>query len=383
MLKYTPFIFVILFSMSGWLHHSKKIIVGADRINIYLPIIKGKTIGLVANQTSKIGQDHIVDVLIKKGIKIKTIFSPEHGFRGSADAGEPVYNSRDEKTGIPIISLYGKTKKLPKKHLKGIDFLIFDIQDVGVRFYTYLSTLHYVMEACAESKTKLIVLDRPNPNASYVDGPVMEKEFMSFLGLHPVPIVYGMTIGEYAKMINGEGWLKKGKTCDLIVISLANWNRDKEYSLPVRPSPNLPNDQAIQLYPSLCLFEQTSISIGRGTEFPFQVFGSPQFKKHFNFSFIPKPNIVAKLPKFNGQRCYGMDLRKEKQKNRIDLSWLIIAYSKINDKDRFFYKGFSRLAGTKTLEKQIKNGYSEDQIRKSWQRNLNKFKAMRKKYLIY
>ena len=362
---------------------TEKTIVGADRLSIYLPLIKGKTIGVVGNQTSRVGNDHLVDVLIDRGIKIQTIFSPEHGFRGNADAGERVNNSVDEKTGIPIISLHGKTKKLPPDYLNGIDYLLFDIQDVGVRFYTYLSTLHYVMEACAKSKTKLIVLDRPNPNARYIDGPMMEKEFMSFLGLHPVPVVYGMTIGEYAQMINGEGWLNGKQMCDLTVVPLVNWDHNKNYSLPIKPSPNLQNDQTIQLYPSLCFFEQTPISVGRGTKFPFQVFGSPQLREKFDFSFKPVPNIVAKRPKFNGQVCYGIDLRKEKQTNQLNLSWLILAYSKANNKNQFFYKNFALLAGTKTLEWQIQEGYSEDQIRESWQENLDAFKKIRNKYLIY
>lgn len=360
----------------------------AERFSEYKSLLKGKNIALVANQASLVKDQHLVDFLFSKQINIVKIFSPEHGFRGKADAGEKVNNGIDSKTNLPIVSLYGKHKKPYKEDLKGINLVVFDLQDVGVRFYTYLSTLHYMMEACAENNIPLIILDRPNPNAHYIDGPVLEDNCKSFVGLHPVPIVYGMTIGEYGKMINGEKWLKGGIKCDLKVIPCDNWNRDSVYELAVKPSPNLPNYQSIQLYPSLCFFEGTVVSAGRGTDFPFQAYGHPLLSKN---KFEYKPRSIAgasKNPKFKGQVCNGEDLRlidvlNLREKKQLDLSFLIEAYSALNDKTKFFNSFFEKLAGTKKLRQQIIQGKSECEIRKSWQIKLDEFKLMRKKYLIY
>ena len=297
---------------SGLRMQDGEVTVGAERFQLYSELLKGKNVGVVANQTSFLEkeQQHLVDFLISKGISVKKVFAPEHGFRGTADAGEHVKDGIDSKTGIPLISLYGSNKKPTQGQLKGIDVLIFDIQDVGARFYTYISTLHYVMEACAESGIPVIVLDRPNPNGHYIDGPILEKEHQSFVGMHPIPIVHGMTMGEYAKMINGEGWLENKIQCELKVIPMENYDHKKEYSLPIKPSPNLPNDKAINLYPSLCFFEGTLLSEGRGTEMQFQIYGAPFLpKEKYPFTFTPKPNEGSKSPKFNGQICFGEDLR--------------------------------------------------------------------------
>jgi uncharacterized protein YbbC (DUF1343 family) len=366
---------------------SEDIKVGADKTSDYLPLLKGKSVAIVANQSSNIKKTHLVDSLFKLNVKIKKVFCPEHGFRGLVDAGEKVKTEKDSKTGLPIISLYGKNKKPYPEQLKDIDVVIFDIQDVGVRFYTYLSTLHYVMEACAENKKQLIVLDRPNPNGFYVDGPIMEDAYKSFLGLHPVPIVYGMTIGEYAQMINGEGWLKGGIKCDLKVITLDGYTHDDLYELPVRPSPNLPNMSSVYLYPSLGLFEGTIVSVGRGTDLPFQVIGHPTLEKG-NYSFTPEPKPGAAEPKYKGQVCKGYNLSdfgREYMKNlkKIYLYWLIGTYSNTPDQSTFFDENFNYHAGNSTLQQQIKDGLTEDQIRKTWQNDLAKFKVVRKKYLLY
>ena len=362
--------------------------VGANQLNTYLPLLKGKKVGIVGNQTSLINSKlknhtHLVDTLLQLNINIVTVFSPEHGFRGKADAGEKVIDGIDSKTGLPIISLYGSNKKPSAKQLKGIDVLVFDLQDVGVRFYTYISTLHYVMEAAAENNIPVIVLDRPNPNAHYVDGPMLEDKFKSFVGMHPVPIVYGMTIGEYAKMINGEGWLRNGLQCDLTVIPLKNYTHKTAYNLPVKPSPNLPNAQAISLYPSLCFFEGTTISCGRGTNKQFQVFGAPKLPKDlFPFLFTPQPNEGAKQPKHQGELCQGIDLQNITV-HKINLQWLLDAYTSIPDKDKFFNSFFNKLAGTDKLQNQIKLGYTHRDIRKTWLPALEKFKKTRQKYLLY
>ncbi len=367
--------------------------IGADRINLYLPDLKNKTIAIVANQTSitniKGKSTHLVDFLHQQSdITVKTVFAPEHGFRGKADAGETVVDGIDGKTGIPIVSLYGKNKKPTATQLKNIEVVVFDIQDVGARFYTYISTLHYVMEACAEMKIPVVLLDRPNPNGHYVDGPVLTSKHKSFVGMHPVPVVYGMTIGEYGKMINGEKWLDKKLTCDLKVIPLKNYDRNEPYSLPVKPSPNLPNDKAINLYPSLCFFEGTVISVGRGTDHQFQVIGSPIFKKIDNktYSFTPIPNEGAKKPKHKGLKCYGNDLRNENTISKLTLSWLIDyyhTYKGLSKEKVFFNSFFTKLAGTEKLQQQITSGITEANIRKSWQPDLNTFKKIRRKYLIY
>ena len=361
--------------------------VGANETNNYLKDLINLKVGLVGNHTSLIQKKngkyiHIVDSLISLKIEIKRIFSPEHGFRGTADAGELINNNIDSKTGIEIISLYGKNKKPTNNQLLGIDVLVFDIQDVGARFYTYISTLHYVMEAAAENNIKLIVLDRPNPNGHYVDGPVRKLELKSFIGMHPVPIVHGMTIGEYALMVNNEGWLNNKVKCDLKIIQMKNYNRYLNYNLPVKPSPNLPNQKSINLYPSLCLFEGTNVSIGRGTNLQFQTIGHPNWK-NYNFTFTPKSMPGAKHPKHINSKCYGLDLRKHKKLSEINLKWLILAYKNSKNKTSFFLESFDKLAGTYELKKQIIGGKTEKQIKKSWIGDLEKFNAVRAKYLLY
>jgi len=361
-------------------------IIGIDKTEEYLPLIIDKNVAIVSNHTSHFIKEnksiHLVDSLLKLNVQVKKVFAPEHGFRGNLDAGEKIINSIDSKTGIPIVSLYGKKRKPSFEDLDGIDVIIFDIQDVGARFYTYLSTMHYVMESCAENDIKLIVLDRPNPNGHYIDGPVMTKESMSFVGLHPVPIVYGMTIGEYAKMINGEKWLKNNLNCKLKVIEITNYNRYKKYKLSLKPSPNLPNQKSINLYPSLCFFEQTPVSVGRGTKKQFQVIGTPYWK-NFKFNFTPKSMPGAKYPKHENYTCYGLNLENEQYLSKIDLKWLILAYKNERNKDNFFKSGFHRLAGSKLLEEQIKKGLSEKEIKKTWKNGLENFQLIREKYLIY
>jgi uncharacterized protein YbbC (DUF1343 family) len=368
--------------------------VGADRTDIYLPLLKGKSVAIVANQSSTIKKIHLVDTLISLGVHIKKVFCPEHGFRGIVDAGAKVKTYKDSKTGLPIISLYGKNKKPSPENYKDIDIVIFDIQDVGVRFYTYLSTLHYVMEACAENNKPLIVMDRPNPNGYYIDGPVLEDTYKSFLGMHNVPLVYGMTIGEYAQMINGEGWLKGGVKCNLKVVQLENYSHNDYYELPIRPSPNLPNMASVYLYPSLGLFEGTVVSVGRGTDLPFQVIGHPTLQKSYpkgakaDYKFTPNPKPSAAEPKYNGQVCYGYNLSDfgiEYLKNikKIYLFWLMGTYQNTPDKTIFFDENFNYHVGNATLQQQIKDGVSEDDIRKTWKPGVDKFKIIRKKYLLY
>lgn len=360
---------------------------GIENYGKYGDSLKAKKVGIVANQTSVVGEKHSVDFLREHRVNIVRIFCPEHGFRGDADAGENVGDYTDEATGLPVISLYGKKKKPLPEDLKGLDVVIFDMQDVGVRFYTYLSTLHYVMEACAENGVPLMVMDRPNPNAFYVDGPVLEPEHQSFVGMHPVPVVYGMTIGEYARMINGEGWLKKGIQCDLRVISCLDWDRSLSLDLACKPSPNLPDRVSVMLYPSVCLFEGTVVSEGRGTYTPFQVFGHPDLK-NMSYSFTPQsiPGM-SKSPKCLGQKCYGMDLREKydevKRGARLRLDWLLTARRNYSGKAPFFTPFFEKLAGTGQLRKDIEVGKDEQQIRAAWQPQLEKFRQVRKKYLIY
>jgi uncharacterized protein YbbC (DUF1343 family) len=362
--------------------------------------LKGKKVALVGNQTSviktkdtitskewdtqdRLRYQHLVDTLLSHGIDIVKVFAPEHGFRGTADAGARINDGIDAQTGIPIISLYGANKKPSKEQLANVDLILFDIQDVGARFYTYISTLHYVMEACAQYNKKIIILDRPNPNGHYIDGPILEKEYQSFVGMHPVPVVHGMTIGEYAMMINGEQWLGKNLKADIEVIKCENYTHDTAYSIPIKPSPNLPNDRAINLYPSLCFFEGTDVSIGRGTNMQFQVYGSPSLVKYTDFSFIPTPNEGAKRPLFNGKKCYGVDLRTYEKLNRLELSFLIDAYTKAPYKQKFFNDFFTKLAGTKNLQYQIEKGMSAQEISITWQPGLESFKKIRSKYLIY
>lgn len=360
---------------------------GAQDTDNYLHILEGQSVGVVANQTSLIGETHLVDSLIALGVNVKRIFTPEHGFRGAADAGAKVTDGKDEKTGIEIASLYGKTKKPTPEMLRDIDVMLFDLQDVGVRFYTYISTLTYVMEACAEQDIRVVVLDCPNPNGFYIDGPVLKAENKSFVGMHPVPVVYGMTIGEYGKMVNGEGWLKNGAHCELTVVGIPGYDRNAIYELPVKPSPNLPNWESIYLYPSLCFFEGTIVSVGRGTDKPFQVFGHPDMRGEY--SFTPQSQEGASKPMFEGEHCRGLDLTDYAHDYAVNpaqlqLNWLIDAYQQLSDKNYlFFTKYFNLLAGDKVLIQQIENRRSADEIRASWVADLEAFKAIRAKYLIY
>lgn len=357
--------------------------VGAEQIHIYVPQLKDKRVAVFANNTAVLGRVHLVDILVSTKVNVVKILSPEHGFRGDVPDGDTVGDSKDEKTGIPIVSIYGdKNKKPTAAQLSNVDVVLFDIQDVGTRFYTYISSLHYLMEACAENNKKLYVLDRPNPNG-FVDGPVLEAENKSFVGMHPIPIAHGLTVGELAKMINGEGWLDGGKKCDLEVIAMTNYTHHDSISLPVKPSPNLPNDHAIALYPSTCLFEGTALSIGRGTLHPFEFVGHPSLKNQpFEFTPVSIPNMSAK-PKLENQVCYGIDLRKEKPERRITLKYLIDMYKQFPDKENFFIPYIDKLSGYKQFKEQIRQGMSEDEIRASWEPALSKYKEMRKKYLMY
>ena len=360
---------------------------GAYQIGLYRDIVKGKSVAVVANQTSMIGQTHLVDSLLCIGLNIKTIFAPEHGFRNLADAGEKIENGKDPETGISLISLYGSHLKPTAEDLKGIDIVIFDIQDVGARFYTYISTLHYILEACAENQIKCIILDRPNPNGFYFDGNVLDTSYRSFVGMDPVPVVHGMTVGEYAQMVNGEGWLKGGVKCDLTVIKCQNYDHKTYYNLPVKPSPNLPNQTAVYLYPSICFFEGTNLSLGRGTTFPFQVFGSPDLPDR-GFSFTPESVPGAKNPPLLGVKCYGTDLRDAIKmqlvpKGELNLDWIINAYNEFPQKDKFFTSYFDVLAGGPVLREQIQKGMISRQIRATWKESLQKFGKIREKYLLY
>lgn len=367
----------------------RPIIVGANQTQNYLPLLNGKRVGIVANQTSvvfkKEGYTHLVDSLLALNVGVKKVFAPEHGFRGNHDAGESVKDDVDTKTNLPLVSLHGKNRKPTQEQLSDIDIMIFDIQDVGVRFYTYISTLHYIMEACAEADIPLLIFDRPNPNGHYVDGPTLEIENKSFLGMHPVPLVHGMTIGEYAQMINGEKWLADELKCDITIIPVKNYNHNTFYSLPIRPSPNLPNDQSIKLYPSLGLFEGTNVNAGRGTEFQFQRYGAPFLNKEtLQFTYTPASNFGAKHPKHKNTLCYGEDLKNEDIHGIMTLKWIIKAYNNCADKSLFFLTdGFTKHAGTDKLQKQIENGVSEEVIKASWQKDLEAYKVMRYKYLKY
>ena len=360
---------------------------GANQIELYKFIIEGKSVAVVANQTSMIGPTHLVDKLLSIGINIKVIFAPEHGFRNLADAGESIENGRDANTGIPLISLYGLHFKPTAQDLAGIDVVIFDIQDVGIRFYTYISTLHYILESCAENHVKCLVLDRPNPNGFYFDGNVLDTAYSSFVGMDPVPVVHGMTVGEYASMINEEGWLKNGVKCDLVVIKCKNYTHKILYELPVKPSPNLPNQTSVYLYPSICFFEGTAISLGRGTSFPFQVFGNPDLPDR-GFSFVPESVPGAKNPPHLGIKCFGTDLRdaikmKLVPKSELNLDWVISAYNDFPKKDKFFNSYFDVLAGGPVLREQIQKGMTSEQIRETWKDGLAKFAKIRERYLLY
>jgi len=357
-------------------------------INSKLDLIKGKNIAVVANQASLVGKTHLVDTLVSLQINIVKIFSPEHGFRGNTEAGEMINGETDEKTGIKVISLYGKYRKPPKDDLADIDLILFDLQDVGVRYFTYTSTMTYVMDACAENNIPVIVLDRPNPNGFYIDGPVLDTAYSSFIGLHPVPIVYGMTIGEYAQMVNGEYWLVDSLQCELTIIKMKNYKHNMIVKLPVSPSPNLPNWQSVYLYPSLCLFEGTVMSVGRGTEFPFQVYGHPQFMMG-SFAFTPQSMPGKSMhPKFEGKVCYGQNLNGyaenyKKNTTKLNLTWLIESFKLMNKGSEFFTPYFNKLAGTDQLRKQIEIGKTEEKIRISWENGLEHFNKIRSKYLIY
>ena len=368
-------------------------IVGANQLALYLPFLDEKNIGVVANQTTVIFKNnkeltgahtHLVDSLLKLGIKIKKVFAPEHGYRGKADAGEYVKDGVDIKTGLPIVSLYGANRKPNPEILRDLDVVIFDVQDVGARFYTFVSTLHYMMETCATLNIPILILDRPNPNGHYIDGPVLDLKHKSFVGMHPVPVVHGMTIGEYAKMINGEGWLENGIQCELKIIPVANYNHKKTYNLPIKPSPNLPNTKAVNLYSSLCFFEGTNVSSGRGTSTQFQVYGSPFLNSEkYNYVFTPKPNLGAKNPMHNGVKCFGKDLTDTEFLSTINLEWLIDAYNNTSNKSDFFNPFFTKLAGQTQLQQQIESGTSANDIRESWQKELEAFKKIRANYLLY
>lgn len=364
-----------------------RIHVGAERTDQYVPLLLGHRVAVVTNQTGMIGHTHLVDSLLAIGVNVKMVFAPEHGFRGEASAGEHVADERDKRTGLPLVSLYGKNKKPSPAQLADVDILLFDIQDVGVRFYTYTSTLHYVMEAAAEQGKQVIVLDRPNPNGFYVDGPVLDTAFRSFVGMDPVPLVHGMTIGEYARMINGQGWLKGSVKCNLTVIPCSGYDHSTYYELPVKPSPNLPNMAAVYLYPALGLFEGTNVSVGRGTDKPFQCIGFPGCTLG-DYSFTPRSMPGAAKPPHEGQRCTGLDLSSYGDfYTRLDpgltLEWLIGMYNAAPDKAKFFNNFFDKLAGTNTLRKAVEAGIPESEIRKSWRKDLDVFKTMRKGYLLY
>ncbi|MDR0414469.1 MAG: DUF1343 domain-containing protein [Prevotellaceae bacterium] len=362
--------------------------VGAERMEKYIPLTQGKKVGLVANHTSLVNGVHLLDTLRAQGVNVLRVYAPEHGFRGTMEAGESVAGYVDKKSGVEVASIYNASKKPSREQLSGIQLMIFDMQDVGARFYTYLSTLHYVMEACAENGILLIVLDRPNPNGWYIDGPVLESKYRSFIGMHPIPIVHGMTLGELALMINGESWLKNGVKCNLTVVPCESYNRAAEYSLPIKPSPNLPNMRSVYLYPSLCLFEGTIMSVGRGTDFPFQVFGHPRWIGK-QFSFRPRSiKGASKNPLHEKKICYGVDLREVALDSllnlrQLNLEYLLEAYRYFSSKGKFFTPFFSTLVGTSKLQKQVEQGLSAEQIRASWQPDLSKFRQLRKKYLLY
>lgn len=366
----------------------KDIIVGAERMHLYLPRLQDKRIAVIANPSSLVHNTHLIDTLLSSGVKVIKVMSPEHGFRGDASPGKYIRNSIDSRTGLPIISLYGNHRKPTEEDLQDIDIVLFDLQDVGTRFYTYLSTLHLCMEACAENNKELIILDRPNPNGYYVDGPILEPKYKSFVGMDPIPIVHGMTLGEYAQMLNGEQWLSDSLICNINIVTVENYTHKMNYKLTVRPSPNLPNNIAINLYPSLCLFEGTPISIGRGTDKPFQLYGFPNFT-NTDTAFVPKsiPH-VSDNPKLKDKICNGINLSYYNDslavaKAEINLSWLISAYKQYPEKDKFFNSFFYKLAGTKTLSEQIMSAKTESEIKQTWQEGLVRFKTIRRKYLLY
>lgn len=355
---------------------------GAMQMEQYLPLLNDKRIGVVVNPTSQVGEKHLLDTLLALELEVVKIFTPEHGLRGDKSAGEIIQDGIDQTSGLPVVSLYGSNKKPSPASMEGLDVMIFDMQDVGTRFYTYISTMHYVMEACADAGVELVILDRPNPNGHYVAGPVREEGFESFVGMHPTPIVHGMTVGELAQMIVGEGWLDTDSPLTMKIIPVKNWDHATPYSLPVKPSPNLPNDQAIGLYPSLCLFEGTVVSIGRGTELPFQIIGHPAYSEK-QFSFTPTPNPGAKNPPLKGETCYGLDLSSLDPIPNFTLSYLINFYNDMKDDGAFFNNYFNTLAGNASLQEQIKAGLNEAEIMASWEADINDFKEKRRQYLLY
>ena len=379
-------LFILLFtSHFVFSYQNSEIKVGSEKMNEYLNKISNKSVGLLVNHSSSVSSTHLIDTLISKNINIKKIFSPEHGFTGNIERGKKVNGDTliiDNKI-IPIISMYGKSRIPTKESMKGLDIVIFDIQDVGTRFYTYISAMHNMMNICAELGISLIVLDRPNPNSGYIDGPVLDMKYQSYIGMHEIPIVHALTVGELAMMIKGEKWIGNSEKLKLSVIKIDNWDHNKEYKLPIRPSPNLPNQQSILLYPSLCLFEQTIVSIGRGTPYPFQVIGHPNYDNK-SFSFTPKSVTEESKPKLENEKCFGIDLKKIKVKKELNIKYLIDFYNRLKSTNSdFFGKYFYRIAGNKILENQIKDGISEREIRLSWKADIDKYKKIRKKYLLY
>ena len=379
-------LFILLFtSHFVFSYQNSEIKVGSEKMNEYLNKISNKSVGLLVNHSSSVSSTHLIDTLISKNINIKKIFSPEHGFTGNIERGKKVNGDTliiDNKI-IPIISMYGKSRIPTKESMKGLDIVIFDIQDVGTRFYTYISAMHNMMNICAELGISLIVLDRPNPNSGYIDGPVLDMEYQSYIGMHEIPIVHALTVGELAMMIKGEKWIRNSEKLKLSVIKIDNWDHNKEYKLPIRPSPNLPNQQSILLYPSLCLFEQTIVSIGRGTPYPFQVIGHPNYDNK-SFSFTPKSVTEESKPKLENEKCFGIDLKKIKVEKELNIKYLIDFYNRLKSTNSdFFGKYFYRIAGNKILENQIKDGISEREIRLSWKADIDKYKKIRKKYLLY
>ena len=359
---------------------------GAEQTGRYLPLLEGRRVGIMSNHTGTVGRTHLVDTLRSLGVDIRVVFAPEHGFRGQADAGESVASYRDRKTGIDVVSVYGSTKRPPDSIMQRLDVLLFDIQDVGLRYYTYLSSMHYLMEACAANGKRLIVLDRPNPNGFYVDGPVLEAKHRSFVGMHPIPVVHGMTLGELARMIDGEGWLRDGLRCKLTVIPCRGYTHRSRYRLPTAPSPNLPNMRAVYLYPSLCFFEGTPVSLGRGTDFPFQAYGHPELQG--DFSFTPRSNAGAKNPPLKDKLCHGVDLRTAPSDERIwergvDLGYVIDCYRQLNLGEKFFTPMFDRLTGTDYVRQMILQGAGADRIKARWADDVERFKQTRKPYLLY
>lgn len=383
--------FLVLFSLLSSCQFSQTqtenqiLRLGCEKFDDYMPILENKKVGLLVNHTTKLGNIHFIDTLISRGVDVSKVFAPEHGFRGTADAGEHIGSGIDAKTGLPVVSLYGQNKKPSSDDLEGVDVIIFDIQDVGVRFYTYISSMHYMMEACAENEIPMVVLDRPNPNGDYFDGPVLDLEYQSFVGMHPIPVVHGLTVGELAQMINEEGWLADSLVCDLTIVTMDNYKHAMPYSLPVKPSPNLPNDLSIRLYPSLCFFEATNISVGRGTYMPFQIIGYPD-AKYGDFSFTPKSiDGMSKYPLQQDQLCYGLDLRNESIDHKFSLTYFLLFYKKSGFEQDFVNRKrwFNLLAGNASLLEQIKNGLGEEEIRLSWEDELREYSQLRSKYLLY